>query len=169
MTNSYLDIKVDYRSILKSLEQVTNWRWEQWGRQVETEPATVIAEYRTIGLSVGRQCGITKAMVDWIVQAGDNQCVIIHKDRDISRWFKSYFQTNDSRYISLTANALRESIECKEGVMDNVGYHVQSAKPKYIIVDDSSIVFSYFGIKRKDFNDWVNRVAGPEVLVIHIK
>lgn len=39
---------------------------------------------------------------------------------------------------------------------------------KYVIVDESTSVFAYLGLKRKDFNQWVYDNFGEDVLVIHV-
>lgn len=46
--------------------------------------------------------------------------------------------------------------------------HPERKGIKYIIVDESTTVFAYLGIKRKDFNQWVFDNFGEEALVIHI-
>jgi len=113
-------------------------------------------------------------MVEWIKQHDANSCVVIHKDRYMSTAFRTHFQESDTPFDSFNVTAILASSKhllesTTADAYDDTALRIKAYRPKYIIFDDSSVCFSYFGIKREDFNAWVHAIAVPDVMVIHIK
>ena len=64
--NKYIDQKINYVGILEAFELVSRNRWEEWGKQNCSNPAWAVSDYKTIGFTVGRQCGATNGIHKWI-------------------------------------------------------------------------------------------------------
>lgn len=77
-------IQVAYTSIIEALIDKTKENWVHRG-PARNPPHTDVREYRTVGFYVGRQCGKTDALVDYALQHGIDDVLIICKDRAIEK------------------------------------------------------------------------------------
>lgn len=77
-------LHIDYFSIIETLLAKTKEAWEHRGAAC-IPPHADVREYRTIGFYVGRWCGKTDALVDFALQHGVDDVLIICKDRTIEK------------------------------------------------------------------------------------
>lgn len=77
-------IHVEYTSIIEALIAKTKEGWVHRGEAC-IPPHADVREYRTVGFYVGRQCGKTDALVEFALQHGVNDVLIICKDRAIEK------------------------------------------------------------------------------------
>jgi hypothetical protein len=170
MDNPFVNtsITVDYMAILEALEAQTNSADRRWRKLSNAAGGQIIAEYRTIGFKVARQCGKSTAMGRWLSKASDKTlCVFTNnnlRDAIVRNWAGRLGES--VRVVSVLPSDLRKFIR-KE---NPIKYDAQSVFPdgvKYILVDDADAIFNYFGIRLKEFNQWVHDTFGPDVLVIH--
>jgi len=175
MTNPYVKMQVDYTEILSALEQVSRNVWERWGKQnTNGNAAWGVADYKTIGFTVGRQCGATKGIHQWINQHRGS-CLLITKDvslrKESLRLYLEHFERSDMTDYYRAVPCVGPDVKY---YFDNDGSPEAMAdlfkNVKYIILDDS--VYHYtFGRAggRKAFNQWVADNFSDDTFVILIK
>lgn len=177
MPNQYTKTQVDYISIVEALAGITNDRYETYyksGVMGDVTKSTIMSDFRTVGFMVGRQAGATEFIKRWIIKH-PHECCVIHKDVDLQDMMTSdileRINYNGIIHCSTTVRTVERDNKRLVGNLDTDPIFIEEItnRIKYVIVDESSIIFSYLGLKRKDFNEWVHDIFGPDTLIIHVK
>lgn len=173
MTNQYVTTRVNYCEILKALETISRQTWERWGKQnSRSYAAWEVADYKTIGFTVGRQCGATNGIHQWIKQH-PGQCLLITKDiklRDASMQLYTEHHGDPSDYFRAVPTITQGANYRFHGYEGNEVPDDLKERVRYVILDDS--VYHYtFGRSggRKAFNEWVAENFHHDTFVILIK
>lgn len=172
--NDYLKVSVDYVAILESLEAISRSVWERWGKQNSSSAAWAVADYKTIGFTVGRQCGATQGIHKWINEH-KGKCLLISKDailrKESMRKYLEAFERSDMTDYYRATPCIGTGVKYH---FDDAGTPEATAdmieNVRYVILDDS--VYHYtFGRSggRAAFNQWVADTFHEDTFVILIK
>jgi hypothetical protein len=172
--NNYLRTHVEYTAILHALETISRPVWERYGKQNSSSAAWAVADYKTIGFTVGRQCGATHGIHKWLNEH-KGKCLLISADATLRKEsLRKYLETFDSSDMTDYYRA----VPCIDA---GVKYHFDDngtpeatadmiENVRYVILDDS--VYHYtFGRSggRAAFNQWVADTFHEDTFVILIK
>lgn len=173
MSNEYMSVQVNYNAILEALENATRKVWTEWGKRSARleDAAWNVGDYKTIGFTVGRQCGGTRAVSQWI-KKHKNQCLLITKDTKMMDTFKATYCSREGGEVDdfygmvprINGDITKYAVQGYDGVPEIV-----KANIRYVIVDDASIQFNHGHIKRRAFNQWVADNFNEDTFVILIK
>ncbi|ABY63259.1 hypothetical protein ST201phi2-1p436 [Pseudomonas phage 201phi2-1] len=166
--NDYVKPLVDYVSIIDALEKVTRYNWERWGNtQHRGDPAWVVRDCKTIGLYVGRQCGLSQGALKWIAKH-PNKCILITKDSYLKLALANDYLKNTGRervdYTQLVPSASGTIEKWNAQLSDE-----EKLNTRYVIVDDAQFTVGAGYVKRAEFNKWVAETFHPDTFVILIK
>jgi hypothetical protein len=175
--SSYINRYVDYVAILRALEEVSRDRWERWGKQTTTknQAAWAVSDYKTIGFTVGRQCGATNGIHKWIKEHR-GQCLLISKDKDTRKnslelYLKHHDDTDMTDYYRASARIVT-TVEFSYEHDDNndVLHKDMTDNVRYVILDDSAhhYVLGRSGGKAA-FSQWVADTFHEDTFVILVK
>lgn len=166
--NQYIKTNIDMLGILEALYAISKDRWERWGKQYSVNPAWAVQDSKTIGIHVGRQCGATRASLQWI-RKHSGQCIYIAKDVRL-------LEANLAHYIELEGGKaedyIRLPMRCVPDVTESWTSSLtpdQVDSTRFIILDDSTFLFNGSSLKRVTFNKWVAETFHPDTFVILIK
>lgn len=168
--NQFVKARVDYVSILEALRQTSQQAADQYGPVARLQPGDFLIEYKVIGFLVGRQCGKSYCMLDWN-RDNPGECLNIVKDNSLKRHFTDLAKNREGgggMGPILCSDTLRKhAAKFKENKEEGIeGLKKIHAGPKYIIIDDSAIFFSYLGFKRREFFEFIAATYGTDLFVI---
>lgn len=162
--NTYKQPSVDYYSMLIALEHMSRQAWDRSKlRGLVIDKAWQVADYKTIGFHVARQCGASWAINTWI-HHHPGKCLLINKDSKLGKAqqqnYRERFPTDPTdNYMSATAlsNGLSQlDTNLTEGI-------------RYVIVDDASYLMNSAILPRAEFNKWVAENFHEDTFVILVK
>lgn len=163
----YIQHRLDVCGMLEDLYEMSRSVWHRWGKQNQSSnDAWAVADYRTIGITVGRQCGATRGALTW-VKRNAKKCVFITKDSNLKK-------AHISNYVNLEHGEVDDAIWLSPSVKDSLEFWTKAVdevkhKIEFVIVDDSAFTINTGFVKRSDFNKWVSETFGPDTFVILIK
>jgi hypothetical protein len=173
--SSYISQYVEYASILRALETVSRSAWERWGKQNSSTGAWAVADYKTIGFTVGRQCGATRGIHQWVSEHR-GKCLVISKDRKmrdsgLENYLTQFPNSDMTDYYRASARMLNEVTFSYEHDDDDETLHNDMIENvRYVILDDSAhqYVLGRPG-GRVRFNEWVAETFHDDTFVILVK
>lgn len=180
---------IDYVAYAEQCVARIKWLAEQeYSQQAQFNGGSRIEEFRAFGMQAPRQSGKSTFALDWY-KAHPDEVFFIFKSNDIQRAMSA-----DAKLGHVPPHMLIESVRKKIHSSSTITIDVpadpdaaraaatkavnaflvaqkveQDKYPyKYVIVDESTAIFSYYGIKRKEFNNWVANNFPDDVIVIHV-
>lgn len=131
----------------------------EFGLQLGFKDHQIIGELRSVGLHLPRQSGKTTLLSKWCSKHPD-EVFIVHGS---SPWLEAFKRLSNlpelPPWVSISKIRDNQPLLTDPSTLKKI---------KYVIVYGSSVIFSYCGLKRKDFNQWVADTFGTEIVVIHL-
>jgi hypothetical protein len=157
--------------MLDALESISRKAWERSGPRSVGTPAWDVADYKTIGFYVGRQCGASWAIHEWI-RRHIGQCLVITKDTLLcnallQQYCDRFPDANVNDYYRAVPTTRNERIVSIEGYGDVTDYMRENVR--YVIVDDANTLLNLGRLKRNELNQWVADNFHPDTFVILVK
>lgn len=166
--SSFVTPYADMLGILEALYTITKDRWERWGKPNSRNDGWSVQDGRTIGIFAGRQCGVTKASLQWI-RKHPGKCIQITKDTKLS-------ECNLANYVDIEGGQPDDYVRLVQRYQPdmivswmNTMTPEQIESTRFIILDDSVFLFNGGSFKRATFNNWVADTFHPDTFVILIK
>lgn len=164
--NEFVKSTVNYMAIAKALIQVTDETYQR-NKGMFVEPdGRLIRECRTVGFTVGRQCGKSE-FIRKFYQEHPGETTIIVRDDMLQRVM-----------VAQLMNATGDQHFPKVGTATNVARYLQDLSDtpdsrllnsRYILIDDATFCFErMYGHKRKEFYQAVYNLRRDDVTVILI-
>lgn len=168
--NAFVKARVNYVAILQALMEASHAAAITTGPLVNLPPGDFLIEYKTIGFLVGRQCGKSYCMLDWN-RDHPMECLNIVKDGSLKRHFAGLAKERgpgSGMGPILCSDTLRKhAAKFKSNKAEGIeGLKKIHPGPKFIIIDDSAIFFSYLGFKRREFFEFIAAAYGTDLFVI---
>lgn len=165
--SEYIRKSIDVAGMLEALLEISMDVWKKWGHINSSNEAWAVADYKTIGVTAGRQCGLTRGAFEFMARR-PNQCIHITKDQKMC---DAHRQNNAERglidnddYISLVPCITKCTERWTAKLEDE-----QIKQIRFIIVDDAAITLSSSYLNRAMFNKWVAETFHKDTFVILIK
>lgn len=168
--------KFDYATLLHTqLAMVQQLHAQNWQFYSATDDARYIAEFCTVGFKMPRQTGMYKFVVDFTAEHMDST-IVIFKDGTMRKYFAGRLE--DEHQLQLADcetmpmfSLLEQNVKSK-GRLPNFDFyakHPEIAKGiKHIILSEAGTLFSYCGLKRKEFCKLVADVFGTKIAIIEV-
>lgn len=166
--NQYITPYADIVGIIDALEMVTRDRWNRWGKTMRNEdPAWQLRDCKTIGLTAGRQCGMTMGALKWMSKHPD-ECILVTKDTRMRDALADNYLTMTGLekidYFQLVPSSAGTIEKWNKQLPDDI-----KANTRFVVVDDAQFTVGAGYLKRSEFNKWVAETFHPDTFVILIK